>query len=323
MIFRLLSVNLRMIGKNTYQPSVRIANWFEDLQLEESNVKDFLLKKENGQLLMQKRPIVNENILKRVDLTVVNDGLIHFGDIIQLTCPGEEVSKIIGRSRQCSTLAAHCSLDLMCQNAKLTEPCTVTGSHDLTPNVRTSFIVTSCDGTPTGQPLRYIQPFYLKTMDGSGGNLFLESDKFDFMKCAYQTRHQEVRLVSNPSYLTEWRIVYFNPLLRMEYEFMPVSANIQVIVNHVYTNQNLCVEDGATLIRTAFSMEYEISVHTYLNSHKAEEHNNHWILVTAPPGKEIIMPPHLTDDMPFQEASEETSEELTMEKNDCVCEKDN
>lgn len=44
-----------MIGKNVYQPSVRIGNWFEDIRLEESQVKDFLDKKENGDLLMQKK----------------------------------------------------------------------------------------------------------------------------------------------------------------------------------------------------------------------------------------------------------------------------
>lgn len=55
--------------------------------------------------------------------------------------------------------------------------------------------------------------------------LFLQSDTFDFTKCAFRTRHQEVLLVPNPSYLAQWRIIYFNPLLRMEYENMPVPVS--------------------------------------------------------------------------------------------------
>ena len=43
--------------------------------------------------------------------------------------------------------------------------------------------------------------------------------------------------------------------------------------------------------RTVFGVEYEVSAHTYLNSHKAEEVQNHWVIVTAAPGKPIVMIP--------------------------------
>lgn len=303
-----------MIGKNVYQPSVRIGNWFEDIRLEESQVKDFLDKKENGDLLMQKRAAVIENILKKVELTVVNDGMVHFGDIIQLRCAGDEVPKITGKNRQTSVLAAHCSIDVMSQDAKLAHPCKVTSCRDLIPNVRSCFVITSCDGTPNGQPLRYTQPFYLKTTDGNGGNLFLQSDTFDFTKCAFRTRHQEVLLVPNPSYLAQWRIIYFNPLLRMEYENMPVPANIPVLINHVYTNQNLCVEDEARLIRTVFSMDYEVSVHTYLNSHKAEEEQNHWVIVTAAPGPPIVM-----HSLQKESVEEPQGDNIVQQPNEMIC----
>ena len=39
--------------------------------------------------------------------------------------------------------------------------------------------------------------------------------------------------------------------------------------------------------RTPFGREYELSVHTYLDSHKAEEDNNHWMLVVGVPGSSV------------------------------------
>ena len=38
----------------TYNPSVRVGNWNEDLCLEEDLLKDFLEKKESGELLIYK-----------------------------------------------------------------------------------------------------------------------------------------------------------------------------------------------------------------------------------------------------------------------------
>lgn len=37
------------------------------------------------------------------------------------------------------------------------------------------------------------------------------------------------------------------------------------------------------LYRTPFGKEYELTAHTFLDSHKAEQDNNHWLLVTANP----------------------------------------
>lgn len=35
--------------------------------------------------------------------------------------------------------------------------------------------------------------------------------------------------------------------------------------------------------RTPFGKEYELTAHTFLDSHKAEQDNNHWLFVTANP----------------------------------------
>lgn len=75
----------------------------------------------------------------------------------------------------------------------------------------------------------------------------------------------------------------------MEFEGTPVPANEKVVVNHVKTNQNLAVEEKQC-IRTPFGREYEISAHSFKDSHKAEMDVNHWIIATGPSGDEICPP---------------------------------
>uniref|UniRef100_A0A4W5JUC2 Uncharacterized protein n=1 Tax=Hucho hucho TaxID=62062 RepID=A0A4W5JUC2_9TELE len=37
------------------------------------------------------------------------------------------------------------------------------------------------------------------------------------------------------------------------------------------------------LFRTPYGKEYEVTAHTFLDSHKAERDINHWLLLTADP----------------------------------------
>ena len=50
----------------TYNPSVRVGNWIEDLCLEEDLLKDFLSKKDNGELMIQKTHNFLNTVLKKV-----------------------------------------------------------------------------------------------------------------------------------------------------------------------------------------------------------------------------------------------------------------
>ncbi|CAB4031558.1 cilia- and flagella-associated 161-like, partial [Paramuricea clavata] len=49
----------------TYNPSVRVGNWNEDICLKEDMLKDFLDKKENGELLIQKTHSLHKTILNK------------------------------------------------------------------------------------------------------------------------------------------------------------------------------------------------------------------------------------------------------------------
>lgn len=55
--------------------------------------------------------------------------------------------------------------------------------------------------------------------------------------------------------------------------------------------------------RTQFGKEYELTAHTFLDSHKAEQDNNHWLFVTADPtnqNQSLLQPQQddvMTDDL--------------------------
>jgi len=246
----------------TYNPSVRVGNWNEDIQLEEDTLKDFLERRERGDLLIQKSANLKNSILAGAELNISRDGKVHMGDRIMLVNPGD----------------AEASLSINGDS--------VTGSPNCKPTARNTFIIRCLDGTPDGEPLRYGQHFYLCSSEGA----FLHSDRASFQKCAKKSRHNEVSLVPEASHLTEWKVVPFDPQFRMELEFSDVPANKKVILNHVKTNQNLCLEADYK-IRSSFGNEHEISAFTDLDSHKAEKSSNHWLLTMNVPGDPVLSLP--------------------------------
>jgi len=67
-------------GIRTYNPQVRVGNWNEDICLEEDLLNDFLERKANGTLLIQKKAKLRDIYLSPVTLTETSDGFVHFGD---------------------------------------------------------------------------------------------------------------------------------------------------------------------------------------------------------------------------------------------------
>ena len=58
------------MNTRTYNPSVRVGNWSEDLCLEEDLLKDFLEKKDNGLLMIQKTHNFLNTVMKAVRCSV-------------------------------------------------------------------------------------------------------------------------------------------------------------------------------------------------------------------------------------------------------------
>ncbi|NXN72930.1 CF161 protein, partial [Himantopus himantopus] len=114
---------------------------------------------------------------------------------------------------------------------------------------------------------------------------YLASDHKSFIRFAKKSYLQQVFLTDELSYLTRWQATFLDPQLRLEYEGFPVPANSKMIITHCHTNRSLAVPRNFWTW-SYFGKEYEVICHTYLDSHKAEEDKNHWVIVTGNPSHE-------------------------------------
>jgi len=253
----------------TYNPSVLIGNWNEDICLEEDKLKDFLHKKENGELLIQKASSLLENILRQKELSVSYDGHLHFGDMVCLYNPSLD-----------SMLSANMAESKMHEAKCIQGPCDVSAASGkmLQPCIRNIFVIQGTQPKMEGEVLKYEQPFYLSTLPSEGGSLKLMSDRVTFNKCAKKSRQQEVTLTEETSYMCCWKVTCFDPQFRLESEGMPVPANQRILVTHCKTGQNLAALKDFSF-RTPFGREFEVTAHTYLDSHRAEMPPNHWVFL--------------------------------------------
>ncbi|XP_019912237.2 cilia- and flagella-associated protein 161 isoform X2 [Esox lucius] len=270
----------------TYRPNVRVGNWREDVTLEEDSLKDFLERKERGELTVQKNVFIKQSILEQVHLSASQGGKLCFGDVVMLVnmLSGDTCSVCInadltnlgeGPSPGTCTWASNLGQG---PNPVIQAPCGVSGGRDVQPCKRNAFIISSVDGSVEGEPLHYNQSFALRTTLGFAGGLYLTSDHQNFQK----SRLQEVVMEQQANFLSWWKVLHNDPQDRLENEGLPVNANNKVIILHCKTNQALAVLRQHTLW-TPFGKEYELTAHTFLDSHKAEQDVNHWLLLTTDP----------------------------------------
>ncbi|XP_036006041.1 cilia- and flagella-associated protein 161 [Fundulus heteroclitus] len=272
-----------MAHNRSYRLKVKIGNWNEDLVREEDAMKEYFEKKENGDLLIQKVDFLKQNILEQVNLSVSSDGRLHFGDVVMLVNLGGE-----NQPRSAVSINADVGSLTKTLSPGIQTPCGVCAGSGIQPCVRTAFIITSVDGSPEGSSLHFDQCFALRTTGGFARGLYLTSDLQSFQKRSKMSGFQEVYLDDSMCFLSWWKIVYFDPQERLEYEGQPVPANEKVLIVHCKTNQALAAL-GDQPLWTAYGKEYEVTAHTFLDSHKAEEQVNHWILCTSdPPGEGLV-----------------------------------
>lgn len=268
----------------TYNASVRVGNWNEDIQLEEDTIKDFLEKREKGELLIQRSAGIIGKLSVPAQLSTSRDGTVNYGDTVMIVNRGNPDRTVYGVGqypRDDSALAIHIPSGATPGGPI---PFMVTGCRKLSPTFRTAFkIMPADDYAKVGDKLCYGKPFTLQVASEDAGPLFLFSDQVLFSRCTDKARHQVAHLVPEQSFKTSWQIEHKNPQLRLEYECEPVLANEECIIQHCKTHQNLCVEEKHSC-PTMFGNEYEISAHSYIDSHKADLPQNLFMLTQAVAG---------------------------------------
>ncbi|KAL9838005.1 cilia- and flagella-associated protein 161 [Geothlypis trichas] len=271
----------------SYRLGVRIGNWLEDEIAQQDLLKDFIRKREKGQLFVQRLARLKENIFKKVELSVSSDGFVHFGDTVLLmnpdcTPPEERDPELRGDV----TLAVDMEEVSLYSDEPLQISRGLSAVKRVDPIGRNAFCIVSVDGSAVGEPLRYGQNFLLGTKGGVSDKLFyLASDHKTFRDFAKKSRLQKVFLTGELSYLTFWQAKSLDPQLRLEHEGCPVPAETKIIITHCYTNRNLAVP-RTFCVWSCFGREFEVICHNYLDARKAEEDKNYWVIITGNPGPE-------------------------------------
>ncbi|XP_061451690.1 cilia- and flagella-associated protein 161 [Rhineura floridana] len=312
----MFNVRTSMSGRE-YSPGVLIGNWNEDVCLEEELLKDFLYKRERGELLIQRSKKLKENLLKKEQLSISKDGFIHFGDTVLLVSlensrsPAEKEHGVTGNL----SLAVNPSDMLVHTATELTAPCGLSAVKSVAPIGRNAFRIISTEGQSMGETVRFGQNFGLGTTGGFPDRmLFLASDHKSFINMAKKSSCQPAFLTDELSYLASWQATFLDPQFRMEYEGFPVPANTKILIIHSHTNQGLAVP-RTFWIRTYFGKEYEVNCHTYLDTHRAEEDKNHWVMVTGNPSNESTT--MFNRPKPPSEERRAQNSELNTETNPC------
>ncbi|KAK1327738.1 hypothetical protein QTO34_012644 [Cnephaeus nilssonii] len=295
------------MARNLYGPGVRMGNWNEDIYLEEELMKDFLEKRDKGQLLIQRNRRLKSHLLRPMQLSVTEDGCVHFGDSVMLVSPDHPEPQadlfLPGDLSLCLTpdeIRAHLS-------DRFELPCGLSAAPTRIPVGRNTFTVLRVDREAIGQVLRFGQNFRLgitlgcetrcsqgqhlrpatppRWVPSFSESLYLSSDHRTLLRSSKVSWLQEVYLTDEASYLNCWQAAFPDPQLRLEWEGLPVPANTRILINHSHTNRGLAVHRHLFL-RTYFGKEAEVAAHTHLDTHRVEMPRNHWMLVTGSPRKE-------------------------------------
>ncbi|XP_009560029.2 cilia- and flagella-associated protein 161 isoform X1 [Cuculus canorus] len=245
-------------------------------------LRDFLRKRERGELLIQKINKLEDKLFKKIQLSVSKDGFVHFGDTVMLMNP-ESQSSVENHPGVCSslTLAVYLDITSIYSVESLQAPCEVSAVESVDPVGRNTFCILSVDGSAVGEPIRFGQNFGLGTTGGLSEQMFyLASDHKSFTRFAKKSCLQQVYLSDELSFLTCWQANFLDPQLRLECEGLPVPADSKIVITHCYTNRSLAIPRNFWT-SSYFGKEYEVICHTYLDSHKAEEDKNYWVIVTG------------------------------------------
>ncbi|XP_042327268.1 cilia- and flagella-associated protein 161 isoform X2 [Sceloporus undulatus] len=220
----MFNIRTSMSGR-VYSPGVRIGNWNEDVCLEEELLKDFLHKREKGELLIQKSQRIKDLLYKKEQLSISNDGFIHFGDTVLLVNLDNGKASAENEPGLCGDLSLAVNPDEadLHRAQELMAPCEVSAIKSVSPVGRNAFRILSTEGEAMGDPLRYGQNFGLGTTGGFPGRmLFLASDHKTFVNMAKKSHHQSAIMTDELTYLASWQATFLDPQLRLENEGLPV-----------------------------------------------------------------------------------------------------
>jgi hypothetical protein len=234
----------------------------------QASLKEFVRKRDNGELGVSRAQSVLSAATANRELTKSADGFVHYGDTVVV------VNAETGRSLSYSADAlTQPSDDLPCVAAA------IPGAEN-----RNAFVIgPNNKGAAAGAVVNFGDRFSLIAQDPFGSDRLLHSERISL--------HGGASLLSGKQaikYLTStgpeaiglgelWEVVAVDPDTRLELAGSPVPINTPVLLKHAGTNT--CVAWlSDSVVRSQLGVDPEIVCHNVLSVHKRELPPNIWIL---------------------------------------------
>jgi len=241
-----------------YHHKTRLGNWSEEQELEETKLKDFLKRKEEGNLYSTKLQQKLDKSLLKVSLTYSKDGLVHFGDHIMLLnkeTDGFLVTDIY------DPITGH------------DEAYNASTAKNVSPCARSVFLLkkyTKEKDLFQDDIVRYGQKIQIQSNPLLyNKELYLNSCHISPNHVAKFSRKQEVGFYAKSNYDTVWVIEHIDPKVRFENAGNPVMAGEAILLKHCQTAQWLA-SDLSYGIKNEFGVEYEVFGHSFQTLNKTQ-----------------------------------------------------
>jgi len=253
----------QLAGYKGYNARVRIGNWSEDVEQENSRLQDYLYKKDRGLLKCTQAEQRFSRALAPVELKGSSDGMVHFGEDVMLFnqktdgCIACDLEEQVSGGYPAWTATT----------TWYTEPCN-----------RTTFRIVPYHGPGDKKDnlfvyadncLHFGQKFMLQVNPNfSAQNTYLASYAKSPTRFARYSREQEVCVTTEDSWHCVFEVVCLDPQYKLEMEGQPIQANAPFAIMHLATRTYLA-SDKVTY-RNDFGAEYELFGKTYMDIQKGQ-----------------------------------------------------
>jgi hypothetical protein len=274
----------QMEGFKGYQCKVKIGNWSEDMELEAAMLKDYLLKKDRGQLKCTQAEQRFAHALQPANLAPrQDDGYVHFGDLVMLFnqatdgCVACDPQETLSDETFATTATWY------------TEPCS-----------RNTFEIQKWTGRGDKKDAMFdyqddIVHFGQKIQIRCSSALvphqpYLKSSSKTPTSFSRYSRNQEVVMSTKSDWSTVWEVQYLDPQFKMEMEGQPVPTNAPVSLMHCATHSHMASD--VIKYRNDFGTEYEMFCKSFIDVQKGQLGQreskmlgdcNRWCFVTSIP----------------------------------------
>ncbi|KAL3160109.1 hypothetical protein ABBQ32_010887 [Trebouxia sp. C0010 RCD-2024] len=268
-------------GAGGYNSGVRVGNWNEEVNLQETKLKELLLKQQEGSLKLTRFQQRMAVALQPVTCTTIRgDGFVHFGAVVQfansasaafMTCDIEDRDTRVG-DFSCAVSASLSVGSVACNTFLLAK---------YSPAQPSIYDMEYADDVlHYGQKLRIVANPMVQgeVLDGAGGSrpLYLYSRPIGTTHFAKYSRHQLVAFTDRASYDSVWQIVAVDPgqrgdlCLEQQHGFVNDFGNqLEVSAHSSFSKGQKSVCDMQRLGQTQGQLD------------KLQEEPNHWTFLTG------------------------------------------